>query len=227
MKKIVLTFFLGLTAICTNAQISVSSDTVFTSVPPGSPTSNYIFLLNLGNVNIPVQWSVSPSSVIAPGHSGVSVCFLPDGGCNAFSYNIFNNVLNVSGSANLFVTWAVDSTAVNGSTSYITINTDINGGKDLVYVFTAQTVLSTPELDEQAYKVYPLPASDVLNIEFPDNKTSRIELVNIQGAIVNSITINGDVRTEVNLNDLSTGLYFVNFYNAENMIIARKKVIKN
>jgi hypothetical protein len=227
MKKIAFTILVGLAAISSNAQISVSSDTVFTTMAPSSSASGYIFLLNLGNVNIPVQWSVSPSSIIAPGHTGISVCFLPTGGCNVFSYNVFNDVVNVSGSANLFVTWEVDSTAANGSTSYVTVNTDINGGKDLVYVFTALTALSTEQLDEQLFKVYPQPTSDLLNIELPNNTTSRIEIVNMQGAVVNSTAINGNLRTELSLNDLSTGLYFVNFYNAENMITARKKIIKN
>lgn len=225
MKKVIFTIFAGITAISSYAQISVK-DTVFATMPTNSEKGIDDTLINTGNFDVPVEWLVSPSSIVAPGHSGVAICFLP-GQCYGYDNSIHNDTVYKSAAAIIKLDWKMDATTAKGSTSYIILNTDISGGKDLVIAVTAGNPLSTDQLDAQAFNIYPQPAADILNVEVPYAKTSKVEIVNISGAIVKATPTNGNPKTEINIGNLNTGLYFVHIYNNENKIIARKKISKN
>jgi hypothetical protein len=78
--------------------------------------------------------------------------------------------------------------------------------------------------------IYPNPASDNFNVEISTAEVSKMEMtiVNINGAVVSSknlqLTAGNNVINE-NITSLSSGIYFVRFYNAtSNETIVRKLV---
>lgn len=226
MKKIIISVVMLLIANYSFAQFTNVKDTIFATMPVNSTLTIPDTLFNLGTTAIPIQWNVGTSTFIAPGHSGVSVCSFP-GACYIFDNTVHNVTVNPSSALTFLLSWEVDATAAIGSTSYVIFNTNINGGKDLVWEITVVGPSSTEELNIQSIKVYPLPFADILNVEIPDIKSSKIEIVNISGLVVNTTPTFGNQNTELSINNLSSGLYFLNIFDAENKIIVRKKIIKN
>ena len=73
---------------------------------------------------------------------------------------------------------------------------------------------------------YPNPTNDVVNIDFPAysaKENTVLEIQNIDGRLLKSQQIMGRI-TEVNLNDMSSGIYFIKVRN--NNGVAVRKVIK-
>ena len=84
-------------------------------------------------------------------------------------------------------------------------------------------IVAVQELKEENFKVYPNPASDILNIELPLSMSSAtILLRDIQGRLLKSIAAKG--ATQIDISDLYNGLIFVEIW-SENRRIATKKVI--
>lgn len=226
MKKNILTIALLTFANLAFAQFTNVKDTIFATMPINSSKSIWDTLENFGGAAIPFSWNLSTSTIIAPGHSGVSVCSFP-GACYPFDNMPHSEVANPNSILLFSLTWEIDATAAIGSTSYVVLNTDINGGKNLVRKITAVGPSSTESLEIPSIKLYPTPCYDVLNIELSDIYDSKIEITNTLGLVVNTITTSGKLKTEIAVDNLMPGLYLVNIYNTNNTILARKKMIKN
>jgi len=72
---------------------------------------------------------------------------------------------------------------------------------------------------ENEFKIYPNPCNGLIYIE-SDFKIDRITLTNTDGKILSEYT-----KTIIDINDLDRGIYFINVYLNDNLII--KKIIKN
>jgi hypothetical protein len=232
MKKIIFLLLMSLVAKYSFGQITNIKDTIFATMSINSSLTIKDTMFNFGTTDIPVQWNVCNSSTIAPGHSGVSICSFP-GACYNFDTTVHTVTVNQSSALTFFLSWDVDATAAPGSISYVKVNTDIGGGKDIVWKITVNgavggtlTSLSKNELDVEI-KMYPIPTTDFLNVEMPDIKASKIEIINMCGLVVNTTATYGNPKTEISLNNLNPGLYIVNIYNAENIIVARRKITKH
>lgn len=96
-------------------------------------------------------------------------------------------------------------------------------------VFTVGTSpsVSTAEIDQVEWSVYPNPSSGLLNMELPLwDAQLTIEVVNVTGQIVHSITTQGGL-TELNLSHLANGIYRVNvmdgdFRTSKNVLIQQQ-----
>lgn len=77
-------------------------------------------------------------------------------------------------------------------------------------VATEDDVLSTPEnlVVDKAFKVYPNPANSFFNIE-SSSAIENITLTDLNGRTVKNINVNSLSSTEVNISDLTAGMYFV------------------
>lgn len=233
MKKIIYSTLVVLLANISIAQITNIKDTIFATMSVNSSRTISDTLFNFGTSAIPVKWNVSTSSIIAAGHSGASICSFP-GACYNFDNTVHTVTVNPSGALTFLLSWEVDATAAAGSISYVTVNTDIGGGKDIVWKIRVPgtsggslTSLSEKELDVESIKLYPIPSVDILTVEIPGIKASKIEIITSCGLVVHTTPTYSNSKTEINLNDLNTGLYIVNIYNAENEVVARRKIIKN
>lgn len=71
--------------------------------------------------------------------------------------------------------------------------------------------------------IYPNPANDIININ-SENQIQSIEILNISGQVVNYENISSN-KAEININNLSSGVYFVKIY-TENSISTQKLIIE-
>ena len=71
------------------------------------------------------------------------------------------------------------------------------------------TVIDNTDVNEiaaQNVKVYPNPASSVINIEGIDNYNNLdVKIVNVQGQVVKEVSN----TLEINVSDINTGVYFI------------------
>lgn len=118
---------------------------------------------------------------------------------------------------------------------YIGISADIENVYDIPVeaqssIFTTGTITDIG-IDILSYdlNIYPNPFNDKLNITFSNNEKSNsiIEIYNQTGALVKTLSIekkSGNQEIEINTEDLSNGIYFVNLKIGENKI-SRKIVL--
>jgi hypothetical protein len=100
--------------------------------------------------------------------------------------------------------------------------------KTTQYTFTTQTfhaALKNP------IKLYPVPASDILNIELNYSQSTRfiIRVLNEKGILVLSKIVSNDgdmLKTNVNVNTLIPGKYTISVIGAKSRIIGNANFIK-
>lgn len=69
--------------------------------------------------------------------------------------------------------------------------------------------------------VYPSPTSDLLKIN-AENNVSMVEIYNITGKLVSSISNINERQFEINVSALSQGLYITNVYNEKGQVVSEK-----
>jgi len=91
-----------------------------------------------------------------------------------------------------------------------------------------KSVTSVESIEKPELDVYPNPVKDLLKIKFgnPVEGALKIEIMNITGKSVYSQSINADglIQTEVNVNQLNPGIYFLRIMNGKNRVADRKFV---
>jgi hypothetical protein len=74
-------------------------------------------------------------------------------------------------------------------------------------------VTGTEAITESSFKVYPNPASDVVNVEFPATRDQvNVKLLNVQGQVIFSREerpVNGTVKSAIDVSQLQEGLYLI------------------
>ncbi|MGB5419081.1 M64 family metallopeptidase [Algibacter sp.] len=76
--------------------------------------------------------------------------------------------------------------------------------------------------------LYPNPTSNILNLEFESNSVSnlKVEIMSIDGKKVKSDKLSNYESKQVDISNLSQGIYIANFYSG-NLLIASKRIVKN
>lgn len=76
--------------------------------------------------------------------------------------------------------------------------------------------------------LYPNPTQDILNLEFESSTTSnlKVEIISIDGKKVKSTRLSNFESKQINISNLSQGVYITNFYSG-NVLIASKRLVKN
>lgn len=71
------------------------------------------------------------------------------------------------------------------------------------------TVLATESFFTQNFKVYPNPATTVVNLSSKNNTTiNQVQITDLNGRVIKSIAVN-EVSTQINIADLNAGVYFL------------------
>ena len=79
-------------------------------------------------------------------------------------------------------------------------------------------------LAQNDVKLYPNPAKEMVTIEVAYGTKNVITIMDLSGKIIETIQSN-KVMTNLNLNNLQSGIYFVNIYN-ENGSITKKMIVE-
>ena len=74
------------------------------------------------------------------------------------------------------------------------------------------------------FKIYPVPAKDILTIEIPSNNNARIEIYDSKGQLINQSKIQGS-RQNINIQILSKGIYLIKLIDDNS--VSFQKLVKN
>ncbi len=87
------------------------------------------------------------------------------------------------------------------------------------------TSISEVTSETTGLQVYPNPSNGKYIVSISQNHIEQIVVMNIYGALLKSIPVN-NAETEVNIQEFSAGIYFLNFKNSNGIIKESIKVIK-
>ncbi len=77
-------------------------------------------------------------------------------------------------------------------------------------------IMSTDSFFAQNFAVYPNPADNVINISNKNNTTlNQVQVTDLNGRVVKSINANGVATTQINIADLTSGVYFLKATNSQ------------
>jgi len=92
--------------------------------------------------------------------------------------------------------------------------------------FALSSVLSTEDFNAKKLSVYPNPVKDIVNISTELNYSLQsVNITDINGRTVKSVKLNGEASAQVNISDLSSGIYMMNIASDQGSVI--KKIVKN
>lgn len=90
-----------------------------------------------------------------------------------------------------------------------------NDGNDQYVMFldnitvTATVVASTSDFFANNLKIYPNPTKDIINLSSSTTLINSIAVTDLNGRVVKSFDLSGISQTELNVSDLTSGMYFV------------------
>jgi hypothetical protein len=90
-----------------------------------------------------------------------------------------------------------------------------NDGNDQYVMFldnitvTATVTASTDDFFANNLKIYPNPTKDIINLSSSTTLINTVTVTDLNGRIVKSFNLSGISQTELNVSDLTSGMYFV------------------
>lgn len=194
----------------------------------------------LGTAN---DWLVSPAITIPSGATGVNLTFAATSMGNEtyledYEVNIsttdnevasFTQLLDVPNELNDGNYRTVSLNAYAGQTVYIAFR---NKGNDQ-YLMLLDNIKVTSDgtaglNNNLASKlsVYPNPANNVINIDNNESiLVSAVSIVDLNGRTVKSLKFDGVSNAQINISDLSSGMYMMNISSDKG--VTTKKIVKN
>ncbi|PWH83422.1 peptidase M64 [Algibacter marinivivus] len=149
------------------------------------------------------------------------------------SSNFATNVEDVSIEATNLIDGANTLTVVvHDGTSFLRVD-----NHDSFHVYTVTwtinySSLSVDDIESEvnSYNIsmFPNPTTNVLNLKFESNTVSdlNVEIMSIDGKTINTSKLSNYESQQVDISNLSQGVYITNFYSG-NVLIASKRLVKN
>lgn len=226
MKKIIFTLLVAVTSLSAFSQI-VTHDTVSytenATCFPKDGTEHHLLDSVFNNTANPVtiKWSVSNQSLLS-GWSLTSICdpylCYNDPIVGQKSFTLAANSHGV-----IQVSMKAVSAAADGS-NFVTLTTNVG---DMTYKFSS-CPLSTKDFDNSNFvNIYPNPATNYINIALNDKNISTVNVTNVIGNKIAKFAV--DVNRSpiyIPLDNVSTGVYLLQFVDSKGKIIGVKKVTK-
>lgn len=121
------------------------------------------------------------------------------------------------------------TTAANGSSSWLKVNANDNGGlysRDLYFIgLKNATGVTTTVTSIDEVTLYPNPARDAINVLFNRNADVRtIAVFNLIGKMVGPLyRTSSSTSAKIQLNDMPNGLYFIRLMNSQGHVVATRR----
>lgn len=135
------------------------------------------------------------------------------------------SMVPVSGSTNGWVRWTVNPLGdLSSAKIRIRVFDEDNptDGDTATWIVTSQP-LSIDELTEKGnFEVYPNPASEWFNLTNND-QIDVLEIYSMQGQLVKQVAVTNEIQQTIYVNDIPSGLYFINAI-AEGELIGTRKI---
>lgn len=140
---------------------------------------------------------------------------------------VFNRTLTAA-NARTAITYSVDISEYAGQTVRVALRHHDSPDQNLLYfddLLVSQSVLSTEDFNKSKFSVYPNPANDVVTISNAANATiDAVTVSDLNGRTVKSVKLNGETTAQVNIADLSAGVYMMNISSDQGT--STKKIVK-
>jgi Secretion system C-terminal sorting domain len=84
------------------------------------------------------------------------------------------------------------------------------------------------EVNNFNISIFPNPSNDIITIKVENtlNKDLKVDIVTMDGKKLKTVSISNLETQQIDISNLSKGIYLTNFY-ANNILIANKKIVKN
>ncbi len=105
-------------------------------------------------------------------------------------------------------------------------NNEVNNYVQFTYKYDANYVGINDINSKNSVSIYPNPATDILNIQIPENiKNPELKLTNIIGKTILKTNLNGS-KNKLNIKNFPSGIYFVSIISNGSVINTKKLIIK-
>lgn len=117
--------------------------------------------------------------------------------------------------------WAPSSFIINGEV-YIINGTSFSQYVTEIYKYNLESNLSIKESPNLIINIYPNPASDVINVNVPENLRYNLNLYDLNGILIRNVKS----KSIINVNDLTNGIYILEIDIFESGQKSNQKIIK-
>ena len=143
--------------------------------------------------------------------------------CFSDTMQSYNLILDTNVNAPVFV---FDSNFVTNCYIDNKLRIFINNNSDTVTYYVNYNLPTSIDVVSNTatslFKIYPNPTSNMLNIDYGQNKFEKANIFDLTGKLM--ISVSGSLST-INISELPKGIYFINLIN-ENKMIFTKKFVK-
>ena len=214
-----------LTGFTFNTKTLVLRGIAYYNAPAPGGLGSYIFYLGGGqnNVTLPANtwvrlgasFNKTTGQVYWKGYNG--------------STSLFNG--QVMGAGAGMDPFEVNFISLTGTTTVAPVVTNTAASVLLLDNFkikasSTDTLLAVDEvvISENAFAVYPNPASNVINVSNENYKITSVSISDLNGRIVKQSAFDNLSKVELNVSDLSSGVYMMNIKSAQGEVT--KKIVK-
>ena len=231
MKKILLSFLSLIVGVSAFAQINISADTAFYSYFPKDSMDHHekITISNPSTTSpVTVTWIKHTENLLSGWQIGgicdKVACYDNPSGAKTFT-------LNAGQSAIFYVGMIVDQEAASGCSS-ATIKFTNSGNAETKYgsfKYCAWPLSTRNFENNNIVSIYPNPASNFVNITLNDKNISIINVVNVIGRKIARFDVDYSKSNSlrVPLDNVSDGIYMLQFADENGKILGVKRVTKN
>ncbi len=199
----------------------------FNSRPPIAPNNDWLISprIQLGTTgNTLTFWAKSAASAYPNERFKVGVSTTGTATANFTVISTGNYVQTTA----TWTQYTYNLDAYAGQNVYISINCISNDQFALLiddYKVTA-TALSTNDFLANNFSIYPNPTTGIVNVTSKNNASiNSIQVTDLNGRVVKTLTTDGVSETQVNIADLTSGMYFLNVQT--DLGSGSSKIIKN
>jgi hypothetical protein len=224
MRKLLLIMVALGASIGVQAQLTTNLDTVETMMGRGNIGECVITISNGSTVDEVLNFNLDLTSTVLPsGMSGISVCMVP-GQCYSFTNTARTETIVNKSSVGMKVDVSTTATAATNVAGYVVVNTNINGGKNLVFKFNvADWATSIADAPSKNAQIYPNPAVGQVTVS-AENPIESVNLLSIDGRVVLAPVQYFGKQAVVNTSTLQTGSYVIHT-KMQNGVINTSKIL--
>jgi hypothetical protein len=197
--------------VLTFAQLSISNKNLTVSGNVGSEAGAQTTFRNISTsaADTSFTWRVLEYTLPTPWQFG----FCDPANCTFVQSTTTSSFKLDTGAESLFKADPVflEEVAGTGVVKIVISSTTIAGYEDTITFTVTALPLSVKKVNKHStqLKVFPNPAKDVIQVEMSSRQPATIEVYNVLGAKVKTITHKGDDYAKIDINDLPKGVYLL------------------
>jgi hypothetical protein len=229
MKRIFMAIALVASLSAAKAQVVITSDTVYhVGIRGGAEFKMYDTFKNLGSADVPFNWNINLSaSKIPVGYTVTGVCE-SSGQCYGLNSATHSNMVPANSSTYLYPLIKITGSAPLDTSLYLVISTDLPGNPTMVFSAKAiEYATSIGDAKRIGFDMYPLPATQSLNIYHNDPRVAHATVYNLLGRKMQDYnTPSKSSGFSVPVSTLTDGIYLIELKDANGVQLGIQRFSK-